>query len=88
MLPVRASRRFQEGSQDNQASPSAIVRILYRGPEQAGPLIPSGYQGILRQVALAVSSSFLYPVMRKRLPAHHQVWVEVLVNWGFLGSVD
>ena len=35
VLPVRACRLPQENSQDNPASPSAIARILYRGPGQA-----------------------------------------------------
>ena len=52
---------FKKVRKTNQASPSAIVPILYRGPEKAGPLIPSGYQGIPRQVALTVGSEFLYP---------------------------
>ena len=35
VLPVRACPRLQQGSQDNPASPSAIARILYRGPGKA-----------------------------------------------------
>src|SRR6185295_12727028 len=35
VLPVRACSRLQRGSQDNPASPSAIARILYRGPGKA-----------------------------------------------------
>ena len=35
VLPVRACPQLQQGSQDNPASPSAIARILYRGPGKA-----------------------------------------------------